>query len=164
MKSQPISACICKAKITNLGFRVRVGRSAPPAHTGLTHPRSLSVCLYICALVCLAPLIRPLIGQVKIGTLLQKGVHPPLASQRAKPTKKRPHITAYDPFFLCRILLSIKNGDASKKLKLNILRNGWVMVVSSLKKWNSQNLSKNFLANKKLQFFGQFSRYWPFFF
>ena len=28
MKSQPISACVCKAKIRNLGIRVRVGRSA----------------------------------------------------------------------------------------------------------------------------------------
>ena len=35
MKSQPISACVCKAKIRYLGIRVRVGRSAPPAHTGL---------------------------------------------------------------------------------------------------------------------------------
>ena len=35
MKSQPISACVCKAKMKNLGIRVRVGRSAPPAHTGL---------------------------------------------------------------------------------------------------------------------------------
>ena len=30
MKSQPISACVCKAKMRNLGIRVRVGRSAPP--------------------------------------------------------------------------------------------------------------------------------------
>ena len=36
MKSQPISACVCKAKIRNLGIRVWAGRSAPPpAHTGL---------------------------------------------------------------------------------------------------------------------------------
>ena len=36
MKSQPISACVCKAKIRNLGIRERVGRSAPPpALTGL---------------------------------------------------------------------------------------------------------------------------------
>ena len=38
MKSQPISARVCKAKIRNLGIRERVGRSAPP-HTGLTEVR-----------------------------------------------------------------------------------------------------------------------------
>ena len=53
--------------------------------------------------------------------------------QRGRPTKKRPPITAYGPMFLMQILFILQNGDVNKKLELNILRNGRVTMISSLK-------------------------------
>ena len=46
MKSQPISARVCKAKIRNLGIRERVGRSAPRPYRVKTPTKYPSIFLW----------------------------------------------------------------------------------------------------------------------
>ena len=76
------------------------------------------------------------------------GVPPFGPSKGEARQKNNPPLLPMTPFFKRRIFLYSKNGDVNKKLDLNILRNGRVTVISSLKNKILKNIQEIYRPTK----------------